>query len=147
VDAYINLNKCPSARMNTKNEIQKQENFRSKMKKLFDIACKETEQQIRQDRLLGDKSREEDLNFLDDMRSRRIGDMGRLDEAYKAAIDRKLDRIQKEKELLEAEEKRKESIEVQKPTIEDCYESDDNLNDNDFSEPKEKNPNRMILSC
>ena len=49
----------------SKNEIEKRENFKSSLKKLFDIASPEAEKKLRKDQVLGKSKAIEDLKFLE----------------------------------------------------------------------------------
>ena len=92
LDVYTKVFK---SKRNTEVEIRKKDNFKSDMGSLFDIASPQAEKILRQDRLLRDpckkgekKSKaEEDLEFLEDQRGKRVMEIGEGDDLYTEKVD------------------------------------------------------------
>ena len=66
----------------SKKEKEKRENFKSSLKKLFDIASPEAEKKLRKDQVLGKSKAMEDLKFLESQRTDRVAKMATHDKNY-----------------------------------------------------------------
>ena len=60
--------------------------------KIFDIACPLAEKKLRDDRLLDNSKKNEDLEFLDDQRTVRKSWIGNLDMEYQRKYQKRLKR-------------------------------------------------------
>lgn len=142
-DAYNNILKHRS-KTSPKAEKDRQD-FDKYLDTLFDIAHKDAETSISNDRLRSDKAKSEDLTFLQDQRSDRKMTMSNKDLQYSKKVSEKIERESRKRELAQALEKSKlpEDKTGEKNDSDreaDHNSSDENNNDSSFEsvEPPSK---------
>ena len=76
---------------NSKAAVEHRETFRLNLPKIFELASPSAENEMKQERLLGNKSKQEDLLFLEDQRGPRLAHIGGRDSVYDKAVKDKLE--------------------------------------------------------
>ena len=78
--------RCKRKTSTSESEEQHKKAFKEMLSKLFDIAAIDAEDQIRKDRMLSEKKKQEDVKFLNDQRGERIGRMDGMDKVFEKKI-------------------------------------------------------------
>ena len=84
------------SKTNQKQVVQR-ESFEADLSKIFELASQSAEEDMKKDRLLGNKEKSEDLIFLEDQRGPRLGHIAGQDFVFAKAVDKKLERENRER--------------------------------------------------
>ena len=108
----------------------RQSDFHNELNELFDVAARDAIEEIKNNRLLNDNTKKEDIEFLKDQRTDRKMKMSGHDKIYAEKYGLKIDREQKMQIRAEKEILRLKYKDV--PNEDNDDSTDDNIDENDY---------------